>query len=152
MMSKKDPGNKNIGADSRIRINRYLALCGIASRRSADQLVVSGRVMVNGSVVTEPGLKINSSTDEVIVDGKQLALPETRKVYILFNKPKNVITTSSDERNRDTVLDHVAVKERVYPVGRLDRKMTGVLLLTNDGNLAHKLMHPSSNVSSVRLK
>lgn len=137
---------KHTGEERVVRINRYLAMCGIASRRAADQLVASGRVMVNGSLVTEPGLKIDTSADEVIVDGRQLAMPEARKVYILFNKPKNVITTSSDERNRDTVLDHVTVKERVYPVGRLDRKTTGILLLTNDGNLAHKLMHPSSNV------
>jgi 23S rRNA pseudouridine2605 synthase/16S rRNA pseudouridine516 synthase len=102
--------------------------------------------MVNGGIVTEPGLKVDPAADEVIVDGQRLALPEARKVYILFNKPKNVITTSSDEKKRDTVLDHVLVKERVFPVGRLDRKTTGVLLLTNDGNLAHKLMHPSSNV------
>ncbi|MBM3163320.1 MAG: rRNA pseudouridine synthase [Chlorobi bacterium] len=137
---------KGSGEDDRVRINRYLAMCGIASRRAADQLVASGRVMVNGGIVSEPGLKVDPADDEVIVDGQRLALPEARKVYILFNKPKNVITTSRDEKNRDTVLDHVLVKERVYPVGRLDRKTTGVLLLTNDGDLAHKLMHPSSNV------
>lgn len=121
-------------------------MSGIASRRAADQLVVAGRVTVNGRLITEPGLKVDPRSDEVIVDGRRLAEPESRKVYILFNKPRNVITTSSDEKNRDTVLDHVSVKERVYPVGRLDRKTTGVLLLTNDGDLAHKLMHPSSNV------
>jgi 23S rRNA pseudouridine2605 synthase/16S rRNA pseudouridine516 synthase len=102
--------------------------------------------MVNGKIAVEAGLKIDPSTDEIIVDGRMLALPEQKKVYILFNKPKNVITTNSDEKNRDTVLDHISVKERVYPVGRLDRKTTGVLLLTNDGNLANKLMHPSSHV------
>ncbi len=138
--------NKNAREERLVRINRYLAMSGIASRRAADQLVVAGRVTVNGRLITEPGLKVDPKTDEVIVDGRRLAEPEARKVYILFNKPRNVITTSSDEKNRDTVLDHVSVKERVYPVGRLDRKTTGVLLLTNDGDLAHKLMHPSSNV------
>ncbi len=138
--------SKNTREERLVRINRYLAMSGIASRRAADQLVVAGRVTVNGRLITEPGLKVDPKTDEVIVDGRRLAEPEARKVYILFNKPRNVITTSSDEKNRDTVLDHVSVKERVYPVGRLDRKTTGVLLLTNDGDLAHKLMHPSSNV------
>ncbi|KUL26167.1 pseudouridine synthase, partial [Chlorobium limicola] len=129
-----------------VRINRYLAMCGVASRRASDQLVEAGRVMINGSIIMEPGLKVDPSVDEVIVDGRMLALPEGKKVYILFNKPKNVITTNSDEKNRDTILNYISVKERIYPVGRLDRKTTGVLLLTNDGNLAHKLMHPSSNV------
>jgi pseudouridine synthase len=137
---------KQIDDNRMVRINKYLAMCGVASRRSADELVAAGRIMVNGKIAVEAGLKIDPSTDEIIVDGRMLALPEQKKVYILFNKPKNVITTNSDEKNRDTVLDHISVKERVYPVGRLDRKTTGVLLLTNDGNLANKLMHPSSNV------
>jgi pseudouridine synthase len=129
-----------------IRINRYIAMSGIASRRAADQLVAEGRVMVNGKVITTPGIKIDPSRDEVIVDGNHFARPEERKVYILFNKPRNVITTSHDEKNRQTVLDCIETGERVFPVGRLDRKTTGVLLLTNDGDLAHKLTHPSSKV------
>ncbi|NTW11132.1 MAG: rRNA pseudouridine synthase, partial [Chlorobiaceae bacterium] len=92
-------------------------------------------------------VRIDPGHDEVIVDGKLYAQPEARKVYILFNKPRNVITTSSDEKNRETVLDYINTGERVFPVGRLDRKTTGVLLLTNDGNLAHKLTHPSSKVN-----
>jgi len=137
--------------DVDIRINRYLALCGIASRRAADQLVLDGRVTVNGAVITQPGIKVNPSRDEVIVDGQRFAQPEQRKVYILLNKPRNVITTNSDEKNREMVLDYIDVKERVFPVGRLDRKTTGVILLTNDGDLAHKLMHPSSNVKKEYL-
>ncbi|WP_449257831.1 pseudouridine synthase [Chlorobium limicola] len=137
---------KQIEEKQTVRINKYLAMCGIASRRMADEIVAAGRVMVNGRVTAEAGLKIDPSADEIIVDGRMLALPEAKKVYILFNKPRNVISTNRDEKNRDTVLDHVIVKERVYPVGRLDRKTTGVLLLTNDGNLANKLMHPSSHV------
>ena len=134
-----------------VRINRYLAMCGIASRRAADQMVIEGRVMVNGQIVQEPGLKIKMGKDEVIVDGQKYALPEERKVYILFNKPRNVISTSNDERDREMVLDYIKVKERVFPVGRLDRKTTGVLLFTNDGILANKLMHPSSNVKKEYL-
>ncbi|NTV99568.1 MAG: rRNA pseudouridine synthase [Chlorobiaceae bacterium] len=130
-----------------VRINRFIAMSGIASRRAADQLVTQGRVMVNGKVITTPGVRIDPGHDEVIVDGKLYAQPEARKVYILFNKPRNVITTSSDEKNRETVLDYINTGERVFPVGRLDRKTTGVLLLTNDGNLAHKLTHPSSKVN-----
>ncbi|TCD48811.1 pseudouridine synthase [Chlorobium sp. N1] len=129
-----------------IRINRYLAMCGIASRRAADQMLLEGRVSVNGRVVTEPGLKVVTGRDEVIVDGSIFAEPEEHLLYILFNKPRNAITTSSDERQRETVLDYIDVRERVYPVGRLDRKTTGVLLLTNDGMLANRLMHPSSLV------
>ena len=136
---------KNI-KDDEVRINRFLASCGIASRRAADQLILDGRVMVNGSVITKPGIMVSPSRDEVIVDGQRFAQPEARKVYILFNKPRNVITTNSDEKNREMVLDFIDVKERIFPVGRLDRKTTGVILLTNDGTLAHKLMHPSSNV------
>ena len=137
---------KNSSNNDEVRINRFLASCGIASRRAADQLVLDGRVMVNGTVITTPGIMINPSRDEVIVDGERFAQPEARKVYILLNKPRNVITTNSDEKNREMVLDFIDVKERVFPVGRLDRKTTGVILLTNDGTLAHKLMHPSSNV------
>ena len=136
---------KNI-KDDEVRINRFLASCGIASRRAADQLILDGRVMVNGTVITKPGIMVSPSRDEVIVDGQRFAQPEARKVYILFNKPRNVITTNSDEKNREMVLDFIDVKERIFPVGRLDRKTTGVILLTNDGTLAHKLMHPSSNV------
>lgn len=137
---------KKTSIEEKIRINKYLAICGFASRRSADQLVVEGKVMVNGRVADEPGLKIDPVRDEVIVDGRKLALPEEKKVYILFNKPKNVITTTHDEKDREMILDFVKVRERVFPVGRLDRKSTGLILLTNDGALAHKLMHPSSMV------
>lgn len=134
-----------------VRINKYLAMCGIASRRAADQMVVEGRVTVNGKIADEPGFRINPRHDEVIVDGRRMAEPESKKVYILFNKPKHVITTSHDERDRQQIFDFVNVPERVFPVGRLDRKSTGLLLLTNDGNLAHLLMHPSSMVQKEYL-
>ncbi len=134
-----------------IRINKYLALCGVASRRAADRLVESGQVMVNGRVERTPGTAIRPGVDEVVVGGKMLALPEEKKVYILLNKPRNYITTNRDERDRETVLDLVDVRERVFPVGRLDRKTSGLLLLTNDGELAHWLMHPSSGVEKEYL-
>lgn len=132
--------------EQHVRINKYLAMCGVASRRAADQLLLEGKVAVNGRIITEPGLRVDPRKDEVVVNGRMLAKPEAKMVYILFNKPRNVITTSHDERDRQQVLDFIDVKERVFPVGRLDRKTTGLLLLTNDGALAHRLMHPSSQV------
>lgn len=137
---------KRKAEEQNVRINKYLAMCGVASRRAADQMLLEGKVAVNGSIITEPGLRVDPKKDEVVVDGRMLARPEANKVYILFNKPRNVITTSHDELDRQQVLDFIDVKERVYPVGRLDRKTTGLLLLTNDGALAHLLMHPSSQV------
>ncbi|NTW51841.1 MAG: rRNA pseudouridine synthase [Chlorobiaceae bacterium] len=137
--------------EEKVRINKYLAMCGVASRRAADQMVLEGKVMVNGSIIVEPGLKVDPRNDEVVVDGNFLAKPEEHKVYILFNKPKNVITTSHDERDRQQILDFIDVRERIFPVGRLDRKSTGLLLLTNDGTLAHLLMHPSSLVQKEYL-
>ncbi|HED31568.1 MAG TPA: rRNA pseudouridine synthase [Prosthecochloris aestuarii] len=144
---KKTPENKSDG----VRINKYLALCGIASRREADRLVAAGEVMINGRIAAGPGIKVMPERDEVVVEGRILALPEEKKVYILLNKPKNIITTNRDERQRKTVLDIVHVPERIFPVGRLDRKSTGLLLLTNDGELAHALMHPSSRVEKEYL-
>jgi len=138
--------NKTEPQEASVRINKYLAQCGVASRREADRLVASGEVMINGRVEREAGSKVVPGRDEVVVSGRMLALPEERQVYILLNKPKNYITTNRDEKERQTVMDLVSVRERVFPVGRLDRKSTGLLLLTNDGDLAHKLMHPSSGV------
>ena len=149
----KDNRKTSPGTDTNapIRINKYLALCGVASRRAADRLVQNGQVMVNGRVETTPGITVRPGVDEVVVGGTMLALLEEKKVYILLNKPRNYITTNRDEKNRETVLDLVDVRERVFPVGRLDRKTTGVLLLTNDGELAHRLMHPSSGVDKEYL-
>ena len=134
-----------------VRINKYLALCGVASRRAADRMIEAGEVMVNGRVLKAVGGTVRPGIDEVVVRGRMLALPEEKKVYILLNKPRNYITTNRDERNRETVLDLVDVGERIFPVGRLDRKTTGMLLLTNDGELAHRLMHPSSGVEKEYL-
>ncbi|NEX14352.1 MAG: rRNA pseudouridine synthase [Prosthecochloris sp.] len=149
---KKKSSNAHVETnETAVRINKYLALCGIASRRAADRLVESGEVMVNGRIMIQKGATVRPGVDEVVVGNRLLALPEEKKVYILLNKPRNYITTSSDEKERETVLDLVDVRERVFPVGRLDRKTTGMLLLTNDGALAHRLMHPSSEVEKEYL-
>lgn len=131
-----------------VRLNKYIAAAGICSRREADTLIESGDVKVNGSVVKEMGIKIKPS-DHVKVKGREIKPEEY--VYILLNKPKNAISTTDDERDRRTVLDVVekATGKRVYPVGRLDRNTTGLLLLTNDGELAHRLMHPSYSIRKV---
>ncbi len=124
-----------------IRINRYLSMCGVASRRKADALVLQGKVEVNGRVLTDVGTKINPARDKVFVDGKQVTRVHDY-VYLVMNKPKDTITTLSDEKGRATVMSLVKTKHRVYPIGRLDRNTTGVLLLTNDGEFANLLMHP----------
>jgi 16S rRNA U516 pseudouridylate synthase RsuA-like enzyme len=107
---------KKQAQEEKIRINKFLAMCGVASRRAADQMVLEGRVTVNGQLVVEPGSRVDPRKDEVIVDGKRMAEPENKKVYILFNKPRNVITTSHDERDRQQILDFIDVPERVFPV------------------------------------
>lgn len=124
-----------------IRLNKFLANAGICSRREADEFITAGVISVNGEVVTELGTKIKR-TDEVKFHDQPVSIE--RKVYVLLNKPKDCVTTSDDPQERKTVMDFVkdACKERIYPVGRLDRNTTGVLLLTNDGDLASKLTHP----------
>ncbi|MFA6467897.1 MAG: pseudouridine synthase [Bacteroidota bacterium] len=128
-----------------LRLNRFLAMTGVASRRAAEAMITNGEVELNGVVVTVLGTKVNPQTDVVKVNGQTYSLAQ-KLVYILLNKPKDFITTASDEKGRRTVLDLVNARERIYPVGRLDRQTTGVLLLTNDGMLANKLMHPSSEI------
>lgn len=132
-----------------IPLNKFIAHSGVASRRDAADIVKSGTVVVNGKVITEPGFKV-SKQDEVKVNGKVIQIRQTM-VYILINKPKDFITTTEDPQGRKTVLDIIknATTERVYPVGRLDRNTTGVLLLTNDGELAQKLAHPSYMVKKI---
>ena len=131
-----------ISADEPIRLNKYIANSGVCSRREADDLIAAGAVLVNGSPVTTLGTKVTIN-DRVEVN-RQEVKPES-KVYVLLNKPRNCVTTSDDPQERMTVVNLVrsAAKERIYPVGRLDRNTTGVLLLTNDGELAAKLVHPS---------
>lgn len=131
-----------------IRLNKYIANSGVCSRRDADIYISSGNVTVNGKVVTEMGYKVKPG-DEVRFDGKNIN-PE-KVEYILLNKPKGFITTTSDEKGRKTVMDLVrtATRSRIVPVGRLDRNTTGLLLLTNDGDLAKKLTHPKHRVRKI---
>jgi 23S rRNA pseudouridine2605 synthase len=131
-----------------IRLNRFLSLAGVGSRRKNDELILSGVVKVNGKVVQELGVKVDPLTDRVTVQGKPVSIQQ-KSYYLLFNKPKDCITTLSDERGRTTVMDYVKVRERIYPIGRLDRNTTGVLLLTNDGDLAHALTHPKHEIERV---
>ena len=132
---------KNYDPDAPVRLNRYLANAGVCSRREADTFIQAGVVKVNGVVITELGSKVKRS-DEVMFHDQTINME--KKVYVLLNKPKDYVTTSDDPQNRKTVMDLVknACRERIYPVGRLDRATTGVLLFTNDGDLATKLTHP----------
>lgn len=139
--------SKNNSAGS-VRLNKHLSSSGITSRRKADEMILAGRVKVNGRTIKELGTKIDPRKDKVEVDGRGVR-KNTNLVYILMNKPKNVVTTLSDEKGRRNVRDVVNIRERVYPVGRLDRNTTGVLLLTNDGELANRLMHPKHLVLKV---
>ncbi len=131
-----------------IRLNKYIANSGVCSRREADTFIEHGSVEVNGKLVTEMGYKVQPD-DIVRFDGTSIT-PEQKR-YVLLNKPKNYITTMEDDRGRKTVMDLVAnaSKERIYPVGRLDRNTTGLLLFTNDGDLAKKLTHPKHNVRKL---
>jgi 23S rRNA pseudouridine2605 synthase len=133
------------------RLQKIIAAAGIASRRKAEELITGGRVTVNGHTITELGSKADPETDHIKVDGKLLRGPE-RHVYILLNKPKGYVTTVSDPEGRPTVMDLVKhVNARIYPVGRLDWASEGLLLLTNDGELASKLTHASSHVPKTYL-
>ena len=145
---EKDPMYDRPKATGEIRLNKYLADCGICSRREADDLIKAGCVMVNDEVITTMGYKVKTE-DKVVYGGQTLNREKLR--YILLNKPKGYITTSDDPYERDTVMELIknACPERVYPVGRLDKQTTGLLLFTNDGDLAKKLTHPSSEVPKL---
>jgi 23S rRNA pseudouridine2605 synthase len=134
---------------SQMPLNKYLAHCGVTSRRDAVALIIEGKVSVNKKIITQPAFKV-SEKDEVVFNGKKLYVTKNL-VYILLNKPKDYITTTDDPQNRKTVLQLTknATDQRIYPVGRLDRNTSGVLLLTNDGQLTQELTHPSFNVKKV---
>jgi 23S rRNA pseudouridine2605 synthase len=133
------------------RLQKIIAAAGIASRRKAEELITSGRVQVNGQIVTELGSKADAAADHIRVNGKLLQGGQ-RHVYLLLNKPKGYVTTMSDPEKRPTVMDLIhGVKGRVYPVGRLDYASEGLLLLTNDGELAHRLMKAASHVQKTYL-
>ncbi len=131
-----------------MRLQKYLALCGVASRRHAEEMIAAGRVTVNGAVITEMGTQAEDG-DVVCVDGKRV-FPEAEKKYIIYHKPAGEVTTVSDPEGRPTVLDRFSdIGVRLFPVGRLDYDSEGLLLLTNDGDLAEKMMHPSHEVDKA---
>ena len=134
--------------DGSIRLNRYISNAGVASRRDADELIASGQITVNGKEITEMGYKVKPT--DVVKYGKKI-LSREKLMYVLLNKPKDFITTTEDPDERRTVMDLVknACPERIYPVGRLDRNTTGLLLLTNDGEVAEKLSHPSNEIKKI---
>lgn len=132
-----------------MRLNKYVAHCGVAARRKASEYIMEGLVKVNDEVVKEPGHRVKKG--DVVMYRDKVIEPETQRVYLLMNKPKNAVTTLSDEKDRRTVMDLIGdeITVRIYPVGRLDRETTGLLLFTNDGDLAKKLSHPSHEVTKI---
>ena len=131
-----------------VRLQKFLAECGIASRRKCEEYILQGKVQVNGKIITELGTKINSEKDEVKFENKIVTSNEKKK-YILLNKPIGYVTTAEDQFGRDTVLDLVKVKERVVPVGRLDMYTSGALILTNDGDFTYKITHPKHEIEKT---
>lgn len=132
-----------------MRINKYIASCGIASRRKAEELILENRVKVNGKLINELSFQINEKKDKVEVDGKLIGLEE-KLVYIMLNKPEGYVTTVKDQFDRKSVIDLVKdIDARVYPIGRLDYETSGLLLLTNDGDLTYKLTHPKHEVDKT---
>jgi 23S rRNA pseudouridine2605 synthase len=141
--------NAKITQTTVMPLNKFIAHCGVCARRDAAAMVKAGKVKVNGDVVSEPGFKVTQK-DTIIINGKKIMLTKNL-VYILLNKPKDYITTTDDPQNRKTVLDLLQknITERLFPVGRLDRNTSGVLLVTNDGDLSQKLTHPSNEVKKI---
>ena len=129
-----------------MRLQKYMARCGVASRRKSEKIILEGRVTVNGSIVRELGTTINPSKDIIKVDNKKIEM-ETDKVYIMLNKPEGYVTTLKDKHSDKIILDLICgIEERIFPVGRLDLDTSGLLLMTNDGDLAYRLTHPSHQV------
>ncbi len=131
-----------------IRLQKYLANSGIASRRKSEELITSGKISVNGKVVTELGIKIKIGVDKVEYNGKEVK-EENNYVYIILNKPIGYVTTAKDQFGRDSVMDLVKVKERIVPVGRLDMYTSGALILTNDGDFVYKITHPKHEIEKT---
>ena len=131
-----------------MRLQKYLAECGIASRRKCEEYIIQGKVEVNGKIVTELGTKIDFEKHKIKFNNKEIK-PEKKHVYILLNKPIGYVTTADDQFGRDTVLDLVKVKERIVPVGRLDMYTSGALILTNDGDFVYKVTHPKHEINKT---
>jgi 23S rRNA pseudouridine2605 synthase len=130
------------------RLQKYMASCGIASRRKCEEIIISGRVKVNGQIVTELGFKIDKDLDNVLVDDN-IIQEESKKVYIALNKPIGVLSSVSDDRGRETIIDLVKIPERIFPIGRLDYDSCGLILLTNDGDIYNKVIHPRENIDKI---
>ena len=130
------------------RLQKYLANCGVASRRKCEEYILQGKVKVNGEIVTELGTKINPEKDIIEIENKPVK-ENAKKIYILLNKPIGYVTTSDDQFGRDTVLDLVKVRERIVPVGRLDMYTSGALILTNDGDFVYKVTHPKHEINKT---
>ncbi|ACD23179.1 rRNA pseudouridine synthase [Clostridium botulinum] len=128
------------------RLQKYMASCGVASRRKCEEIILNGEVKVNGVVITELGTRVNPVEDKVEYKGS-LITKEENKVYIILNKPEGYITSAKDEKGRKTVLDLVKVNERIYPIGRLDYDSSGLILLTNDGDVYNKIIHPREELN-----
>lgn len=139
-------------SSQRVRLNKLIADSGLASRRHADRMIEEGQVTVNGKRVYELGIKVDPQADRILIDGKPLRKPLTQKLYLVMNKPKGVLTTMDDPHGRPTIADYLGeVPARVFPVGRLDWDSEGMLLLTNDGDFANKVMHPKAEVTKTYL-
>ena len=140
-MKGTNPHTSKSNHSETIRLNKYISNAGVCSRRAADNLILEGRVKVNNSVVKDLGVKVNTE-DKVQVDNK--IITSEKKTYLLVNKPRNVICTKSDEKGRKSIMDLLPERfQHLYPVGRLDRNTTGIILMTNDGTLTQNLLHPS---------
>lgn len=131
-----------------MRLNKYIATCGICSRRSAENYIICGKVKVNGKVVTNLSTKVDELNDKVEVLGKNISI-EKKKVYIMLNKPKGFVTTNKEQFNRKCTLDLIKEPQRVFPIGRLDMYTEGLLLFTNDGDFANKITHPKNKIEKV---
>lgn len=130
------------------RLQKFMARCGVASRRKSEEYITLGRVMVNDNVITELGFKVDPEKDIVSFDSK-IIKPEENKVYIALNKPTGYVSTVKDEHDRETILDLVKVKERIYPIGRLDYDSSGLIILTNDGDIYNNVIHPRQAIDKV---
>ena len=130
------------------RLQKFMARCGVASRRKCEEIITAGRVKVNNLVVSELGYKVNPKEDSVEVDNKIINIEEN-KVYIALNKPEGIVSTIKDEKGRETILDLVKTKERIYPIGRLDYDTCGLIILTNDGDIYNKVIHPRQAINKV---
>ena len=130
------------------RLQKYMANAGVASRRKCEEIILEKRVIVNDEVVSELGFKVNPELDKIYVDGKLITTIE-KKVYIALNKPTGVVSTVSDEKGRETIIDVVNINDRIYPIGRLDYDTSGLILLTNDGEVYNKIIHPRVQIDKV---